>query len=62
MPVLTNKLERVQGIFVGKTLSQKDCSPIKFKCLFGEGVEGINVFPYTIIAKKGKQPSVKLGK
>lgn len=58
MPVLTNKLERVQGIFVGKTLSQKDCSPIKFKCLFGEEVEGDKCISLYNYSKKGKTTQV----
>ena len=43
MPVLTTKLEKVQGTFVGETLSQKDYSTIKSKHLLRERVEGDKV-------------------
>lgn len=58
MPVLTSKLERVQGTFVGKTLTQKDFSAIKFKCLFGEEVEGNKCISLYNYSKKGKTAQV----
>lgn len=58
MPVLTSKLERIQGTFVGKTLTQKDCSSIKFKCLFGEEVGGIKCISLYNYSKKGKATQV----
>lgn len=58
MPVLTSKLERFQGTFVGKTLTQKDCSPIKFKCLFGEEFEGNTCISLHNYSKKGETTQV----
>lgn len=61
MPVLANKLEKRQHTFVGEPLSQKDCSTIKFKWLFGEQVEG-DKFCTHLGQNKENNPSVKPGK